>query len=252
MLDNHQNPSEPAFWKPSGYGDFLAKQCWNQKRKGRYVVFGWEPKIVPCSKTNGLELEVKQQQWANLGDGLPSSRLTEDLATLLSSFSIGAFTFRAMKNKRLSGKLGEFGSAVMVLESVRDKLGWPESFNVKAGPEELGVYLRAYDRMKAVGGLAARLKRDNGMSQTAGVAWFGYQKRGDEREQRCVYVFCTKDRRKRLVNRLKAAKFVVDEQSGSDQDEGGGPYYAAVWEGNDRLDDITWFSQVLETAGGTS
>ena len=248
VLADHQNPNKRAFSRQNGYGHFLSRLCRERKRNGRYVVFGWEPEIAQWSKRNILGLEIEQRQWADLESGMPSTGLTNDLALLLSNFGIWEFTFRAMKKKKLSGELGDFGSAAAILESVRDKLGWPPSCGVIVWRDQLGIHLPSYYRKKAIKGLAERLKRDNDVSE---VAWFGYLARPDEPAQRCVYVYCSKERRNRLVKRLKATKFVVDEQQ-RDGDGEKAPYCVIVWKGKDQLDDITWFEATLEAAGGTS
>jgi hypothetical protein len=253
-LSDHQNPGKKAFAEPGGYGDFLAGFCAKQpmKCRRRYVVLGWEPDIETRSRNDELGLEIEQRRWADFEAGLPHSPLAEDLISLLSSFGIWQFTFRSMKNKKLSGKLGDIGSAIAILESVRDSLGWPKSTEVKAWQGdhwELGIYLGATARRKPVEGLAQQLKRINEPKDNC-VAWFGYFAEKGNVGQRCVYVYCSKAARRRLVNRLNTAEFVVADEPGSDRDGPEGDYCAIVRQGRDELDDIEWLKTILETAGG--
>src|SRR6266567_8396010 len=103
-LRDHQNPGREAFSKRDGYGYLTSRRCRESGCKGRYVVFGWAKEVMPWTKDNALGLDVGQRNWADLENGLPASTLTSDLTSLLSSFGVWEFTFRAMKNKKLSGK----------------------------------------------------------------------------------------------------------------------------------------------------
>jgi hypothetical protein len=95
--------------------------------------------------------------------------------------------------------------------------------------------------------LAEQLKRSNKAPEGEKLAWFGYLADAG-RAKRCVYVYCSKASRKRLVARLKEADFVVDEKR--ERDGPTGPYCAIVQRGNARLVDINWFKKALETAAG--
>lgn len=256
-LADHQNPKSKTFSKPGGYGHFLSKQCQESSCKGRYIILGWNPALGIQRRERVCGLEVAQRTWADLANGLPSTplrtaKLMTDLTKLLSSFGIWEFTFKEMKNKKLSGKLRDVGNAILILESVRKSLGWPPSFTVKTKREpehwELGIYLTPNSRKKPIKGLAQKLKRTNEPEGTE-LAWFGYvAEAGRGAEQRCVYVYCSKASRKHLVTRLKKADFDVDENR--ERDGEGGPYCAVVQGGPAKLDDIDWFKTALEAAAG--
>ena len=127
-LADHQNPKNKAFSKPGGYGHFLSEQCRKLGCKGRYIILSDED-IGLHGEERVCGLEVEQRKWEALAEGLPSARknrLMSDLTKLLSSFGIWKFTFKEMKNKKLSGKrgkLGDVGNAIAILESVRECLG---------------------------------------------------------------------------------------------------------------------------------
>ncbi len=251
-LRKHQNPKSAAFSKPGGYGDFLSRQCQQGKCRGRYIILSDKP-IGLHGKEQVCGLEVEQRKWDDLANGLPSTRLITDLTRLLSSFGIWEFTFKEMKNKKLSGKLDDVGNAIAILESVRDSLGWPKSLSVTVSRDqqhwELGIYLTAYRRKKLVRGLAERLKRANKVPEGTNVAWFGYvAEAGRAAEQRCVYIYCSQASRKDLVTRLRGADFVIDPER--ERDGEGGPYCAILQGGRAELDDINWFRKALEAAAG--
>lgn len=248
-LKDHQNPAKSAFTNPGGYGRLLSGLCRDRRCCGRYVVLGWGPGILPDEAQAVRGLKIAYRNWTDLLDDLPDSPLTSDLTSLLSAFGVWEFTFRAMRGKRLSGRLGEFGRAVTILESVRDHFGWPRSAFVEADFDQLGIYLKGYYRQKPVRGLAERLWAFSGQSRVENdLIWIGYLERNGESAQRCVYLYCAKGRRPRIIARMHAAGYVVDDQPGSDRD--GQAYCVVVWEGNEQLDDINWFNRALEVAGG--
>ena len=248
-LKDHQNPAKSAFTKPGGYGGLLSALCRDRRCGGRYVVLGWGPGVLPDGAQTVRGLKIAYRSWTDLADGMPDSPLTGDLTSLLSAFGIWEFTFRAMKGKRLSGRLGEFGHAVSILESVRDHFGWPRSAVVEADFDQLGIYLKGFHRQKPVAGLAERLWGVSGQSRVGDdLVWIGYLERNGGSPRRCVYLYCAKGRRPRIIARMHAAGFVVDDQPGSDRD--GEAYCVVVWEGNDAMDDINWFKRALEVAGG--
>ena len=247
-LKDHQNPAKDAFARSGGYGYYLANRCRDRQCGGRYVVLGWERGVIPDGALNVCGLKVMYRTWISLANDMSDSPLTRDLTSLLSGFGVWAFTSRAMKGKQLSGKLGGFGHAVSILESVRDQFGWPNSAMVEAGSDQLGVHLKAFYRSKPVTGLAEKLWKDSGLTQVwNSVAWIGYLARESESPQRCVYVYCSKERREPIIAKMLSARFSVDDQPGSDRD--GDSYCVVIWDGNDALDDISWFKQALEAAG---
>src|SRR6185369_656391 len=251
-LEDHQNPGRKSFWNPGGYGHFLVERCKELHCNGRYVILGWRQEFGPRKRRHAQALEIEQRSWAALEDGLRWSALSKDLTSLLSRFGIWEFTFKNMKNKKLTGKLSDVGDAISILKSVRDSLGWPASFKVVAWAEEhweLGIYLSSYSRKKPVAGLAQKLKSSNEVPDHNVVAWFGYLAEAGTPEKRCVFVYCEEARRKRLVRRLNRAKFVVDE--GRERDGEGGDYCAVVQGGWANLDDVNWFKKALQAAAGT-
>ena len=249
-LATHQNPTSNIFFKPGGYGQFLKTRCHEQNLRPRYVVLGSQLKLGLEQRKKVREIEVGQRSWDDLINELPDTALTRDLSALLSSFGIWQFTFKTMKDKKLSGTLGDVGNAVTILESVRNSLGWPESSKVctKVGEDdlswELGIYLSAFSRNRAIEGLAARLQRENAPDKDDPAAWFGYLTRPDGKATRCVYLYCSKTTRKPLVGRLKRAGFTVEEDTERDGETG--PYCAVLREGHDDLGDIDWFKKALE------
>lgn len=254
-LGDHQNPKSKVFSRSGGYGDFLSKQCQERKCKGRYIILSDKP-IGLNSEEPVCGLKVEQQEWAVLAKGLPSTPLMTDLTKLLSSFGIWEFTFKEMKNKKLSGKLGEVGNASAILESVRNSLGWPASFPIQVWRDdqhwELGIYLRAYRRRKKpVKDLAEQLNQVNKVPKGRNLAWFGYlaEPRGTA-ERRCVYIYCSKDSREHLVTRLQAADFIVDEKREREGDRERDPYCAIVLGGNAKLEDTRWFKKAFDAAAG--
>src|SRR5687768_11470611 len=115
-LADHQNPRNIAFSKPGGYGRFLSEQCRERKCRGRYVVLGWDTAIGLKKGEKCCGCSIAQRKWVDLAKRLPSTQLMDDLAELLSGFGIWTFTFNKMKNEKLSGKLGDVGKAIAILE----------------------------------------------------------------------------------------------------------------------------------------
>jgi len=245
----HQDPTSDVFFKPGGYGQFLKMRSHEESLRPRYVVLGSELNLGLVETKKVRETEVGQRSWDDFVNELPDTTLTTDLSALLSSFGIWQFTFKTMKDKKLSGTLGNVGSAIRIVESVRNSLGWPDSSKVCADPGDgtwwsLGIYLNPFSRNRAIKGLAARLQRENAPDKGAGVAWFGYHARPDGKTTRCVYLYCSKTTRKPLVGRLKKAGFIVEEETERDGDTG--PHCAVFREGHDDLGDIDWFKKALE------
>ena len=240
----HQNPTEPKFSEPGGYG-FQLIQHKGSHSGLRYVVLGFRENLKLPERHPSLPIQLKQRYWRDLDSLEPTSSLMEDLFDFLGEVRIGNFHMRkTIKLAPISTGLQSIGDAFSIINDTLQNFGIEKGYKIEVRPGGHVPYdagwIGAYIPCGANAGLQKATQPRWGY-----LGWLGYYTKADGAVRRSVSLYCTDAERAQSLKTFLSSDY-PNAATGKEEDQ---DYVVINDESVSGLSDVRWFSGVLEKTG---
>jgi hypothetical protein len=253
-LDSKQNPNDPNFAEPGGYGRDMAARYADLELQLLYVVVGHNEDLkLPDLHPTLRNLRLKQASWSAVGNMNTPSDLAQDLFETLALIGVPEMQETFLKDIRVTGGLGSVANAWDILHAVCRKFGIREKTTRNgrgywfdagrpAPPFEtaLGVFIRE-DASAKKDDLARLAKAVGGGG--GNVCWVGYLSDHEGEVVPSVYFYHPD-----AVTAEKCAKFFETHDKDASCELDGDAHATRVMGKAQTTKDLNLFRDVLATA----
>ena len=254
-LEDHQNPTNPAFDKLGGYGYEL-----REKKINRYTVLGANESLglgdgVAQSGSPPLtkgEIICRECKWSVLSDGFycTNNRLITDLLDCLGSLGVMVFKHRKTNNMKIESDLTNAVNAFAILQSVSEKMGFlGKSCSIDGFTDQNGIawFGMGVNKLPAERGNSPNQRSLQDKVQTPDkynyLGWYGYRSNNGI-VGLCAYFYCSEATSEQIKKELTNKSFLVKI------DEPDGEIYSVIATAPSyRSTDQDWFCSVFEAVG---